>query len=786
MQPPSVPHISDTAHNGGMHENGDPDTALQVLPASRRVELAVSGMTCASCANRVERKLNKHEGVTAAVNYATMRATIDAPAGVSDEELLRIVADSGYSATTSADAPDEEARDDAHRDHLRDLFARLAVAVILFIPVMDLSIMFAVVPSTRFTGWQWVILLLSLPVVVYSAWPFHRASFINLRHGNATMDTLVSTGIIAATAWSIYTIFTPAMLSEEIDGVWNAILHGDTIYFEVATGVTAFVLFGRYMEARAKRRAGDTLNALASLAAKEVTILTRKRAEMTIPVSRLGVDDVFLVRPGETIATDAVVIEGESLVDASAMTGESRPVEIGEGDEIIGGTTALSGRLIARATAVGAETRLSEMVRMVEEAQSGKAEVQRLADRVSAVFVPVVFLLSIATFLVWWLALDHAPVAAADPALAVLIIACPCALGLATPTALMVASGRGAQLGIFIKGPQALEATKNVDTIVFDKTGTITEGVLSVRSTVTEGIDETEALRLAAAVEKASEHAVARAIVRHAEDGGVDIPEVTAFAAEVGLGARGEVEGRDVLVGRVRMLAAAGIEVDGALAVAVGDAEAQGHTTAVVAVDGAAVAVFGLSDRIKPDAAEAVRRLRAKGLRTIMLTGDGEAAAAVIAAEVGIDEYRAGLMPEDKVGAVRSLQAEGRRVAMVGDGINDGPALVTSDLGMAVAAGTDVAINAADIVLVRRQLTIVPDSIELAESTLRTIRGNLVWAFGYNVAAIPLAASGLLNPIISSAAMAFSSFFVVSNSLRLRRFGTTPQASDTPPTDHED
>lgn len=796
-------------HNGGMRDGltdssnssdsvvsggPEPDDAVQSDAAvatlappdgPRRVELEVGGMTCAVCANRVEKKLNKRDGVVAAVNYATGRATVDAIGAVSDDDLQQTVEAAGYSAVPSQDAPGEEIRAGRYRDEVRSLLVRLAVAVVLFIPVMDLSIMFAVVPSTRFSGWQWLLLALSIPVVTFSAWPFHRAALTNLRHGTVTMDTLVSTGIAAATAWSIYTIFTPSMLSDEADGVWDAVMNSSTIYFEVATGVTAFVLFGRFLEARAKRRAGDTLNALAALAAKDVTILTRAGVEMRIPADRLGIDDVFVVRPGETIATDAVVQSGGSLVDASAMTGEARPVEVGQGDDVLGGTVALSGRLVARASAVGAETRLAEMARMVADAQSGKADVQRLADRVSSVFVPTVFVLAAVTFLGWWL-LGHGSVAdAANPALAVLIIACPCALGLATPTALMVASGRGAQLGIFIKGPQALEATRRIDTVVFDKTGTITEGGLSVQSVVFDAGDavmvrEDESLRLAAGVENASEHAVAAALVRYVRDEGLTVPEVTGFEATAGLGARGTVEGREVQVGRLRALQEAGVDVSADLRAAVAEAEASGRTTALVAVDGAAVAAFALADSIKSDAAEAVRRLRKAGLHTVMLTGDGPVAAGRIGDRVGIDEYHAGLMPGDKVAMVRRLQEQGRRVAMVGDGVNDGPALATADLGMAVATGTDVAIGAADVVLVRRRLTIVPDSVDLAAATLRTIRGNLIWAFGYNVAAIPIAASGLLNPIVSAAAMAFSSFFVVSNSLRLRRFGASVGVEATP------
>lgn len=767
--------------------------------AVRRLDLSVQGMTCAACANRVESKLNKVDGVVATVNYALGTATIDAPDEVSQESLCSTVDAAGYSASPASAAPDRDTRRTRHRDEMRSLLIRLAVAVVLFIPVMDLSVMVAVAPSTRFAGWQWVLLALSIPVVTYCAWPFHSAAVRNLRHGVATMDTLVSIGITVASLWSVYTIFGPSTPTAEPSGVWEAVMQSDAIYFEVATGVTTFVLFGRFLEARATRRAGDTLEALAELAAKDVTVITRSGAEMRIPADRLGVGDVFVTRPGETIAADAVVEGGASLVDTSMMTGESRPVPVDEGDDVVGGTVAVSGRLRSRATAVGEQTRLAEMSRMVAEAQSGKADAQRLADRVSSVFVPIVLLLSLATFVAWWVLGEGSVTQAANPALAVLIIACPCALGLATPTALMVASGRGAQLGIFIKGPHALEATRSIDTVVFDKTGTITEGALTVGSVEIDddaarraGLGDTSGagpgaggddglrravLRAAAGVENASEHPVARAIVRHAADHDVDVPAVDDFENAAGLGVRGRVDGREVRVGRLRAMEASAVEVPEDVRAAVAALEASGHTTSLAAVAGIAVAAFGLSDVIRPDAPEAVARLRAAGLRTVMLTGDGSVAAGRIAEQVAVDEVHSGLMPGEKVDFVRDLQSQGRRVAMVGDGVNDGPALAAADLGMAVATGSDVAISAADLVLVRSRLTIVPDSVDLAAATLRTIRVNLLWAFGYNVAAIPIAASGLLNPVISAAAMAFSSFFVVSNSLRLRRFAPpTPRA----------
>ncbi|MFI9508012.1 heavy metal translocating P-type ATPase [Nocardia sp. NPDC052566] len=741
------------------------DAAVRTEPA--RISLNVSGMSCAACATRVERKLNKVDGVTASVNYATGVATIDAADGVTSEQLCAEVVSAGYGAQPVSDTPGpvDSAPEDAA---VRDLFRRLVVALVLFFPLADLSVMFATVPATRITGWQVILTVLALPVVVWSAAPFHRRALAGARNFAASMDTLVSVGVLTATLWSLDTMFLqPERVESAPDGVWNAIWSSDSIYLEVAAGVTAFVLAGRYFEAKAKRSAGSALRALAALGAREVTVLTRGDREMRVPIGELVEGQRFVVRPGETIAADGLVVSGESSVDASAMTGESLPVDIGPGMEVIGGTTALTGRLIVEAAAVGADTKLSGMIRLVEQAQTGKARMQRVADRVSAVFVPFVFAVAAGTFAVWALTGSGADRAAAA-ALAVLVVACPCALGLAIPTALMVASGRGAQLGIFIKGHQALEATRDVDTVVLDKTGTVTEGAMSVVSVIVDSaFAEAEVLRLAGAVESASEHAVAAAIARHAAAAFDELPQVESFTALPGLGARGLVDERTVTVGRLRLFE--DIQVPQAMKSAVREQERAGRTAVLVVVDGAVAAVIAVADTVKATAADSVARLHKLGLRVLMFTGDNAYAAQTVADEIGIDEVVAELLPEGKVELIAAMQEQGRRVVMVGDGINDGAALATADLGMAIGAGTDVAIAAADVILVREDLGAVADAIELAHATLRTIKGNLVWAFGYNVVAIPIAALGWLNPLIAGAAMAFSSFFVVSNSLRLRR-----------------
>jgi cation-transporting P-type ATPase A/B len=737
--------------------------------APQRISLAVTGMSCAACASRVERRLNKVDGVTASVNYATGVATIDAADDVTAEDLCAEVDAAGYGASPITDHAEaiSAAPEDAE---VNDLLRRLVVALLAFFPLADLSVMFATLPSTRIPGWQFILTALALPVVLWSAAPFHRRAFAGAKVGAASMDTLVSVGVLTATLWSLDTMFLhPSRTGTAPEGVWAAIWASDAIYLEVAAGVTAFVLAGRYFEAKAKRATGSALRALAALGAREVTVLTRDDHEMRIPIGELVEGQRFVVRPGETIATDGLVVSGESSIDASAMTGESLPVDIAPGMAVIGGTTALTGRLIVEAAAVGADTKLSGMIRLVEQAQTGKARMQRVADRVSSVFVPCVFLLAGATFGVWWMTGSGGERAAAA-ALAVLVVACPCALGLAIPTALLVASGRGAQLGIFIKGHQALEATRDVDTVVLDKTGTLTHGVMKVVAVTVEGARTgTEVLRLAGAVESASEHAVAAAITRHARQAHDTLPTVESFQALPGLGARGTVEGAQVHVGRLRLFHQQRIDVPPALLRELRRQERVGRTVVLVGVNRVAIALLAVADTVKDSAAPAVARLHRLGLRVCMFTGDNAYVAQSVADEIGIDEVVAELLPEGKVELIAQMQEHGHRVAMIGDGINDGAALATADLGMAIGAGTDVAIAAADVILVREDLAAVTDAIELAHATLRTIKGNLVWAFGYNIVAIPVAALGLLNPLIAGAAMAFSSFFVVSNSLRLRR-----------------
>lgn len=730
----------------------------------RRVQLDVSGMSCAACAARVETKLNKVDGVHATVNYATRVATIDAADAVATDDLCEVVRKAGYDAAPRSSAPVEAADPDAQT--ARSLLRRLAIAAVLFVPLADLSVMFAVVPSTRFTGWGWVLTALALPIVTWAAWPFHRVALRNARHGTASMETLISVGVTAATLWSLSTIFL-GHGPRRTQGIWQALVSSDAIYLEVAAGVTVFILAGRYFEAKAKSRAGSALRALAALSAKNVTVLLADGTEMVIPADELKEQQRFVVRPGETIAADGLVGEGSAAIDMSAMTGESKPARAHPGGQVIGGTVVLDGRLIVEAAAVGADTQFAGMVRLVEEAQAQKADAQRLADKVAAVFVPAVFVIAAVTAAGWLLSGAGAD-RAFSAALAVLVIACPCALGLATPTAMMVASGRGAQLGIFLKGYRALEAIRAVDTVVFDKTGTLTTGHLTVTGvTAAPGWHTDEVTALAAAVEVASEHAVAVAIT-----GAVaDHPPVQDFRSFAGRGVTGEVSGRQVMVGRpswVRGDSALSADLQTAWRIA----EAHGETVVFVAVDGAVCGAIAVADAVKESAAQAVADLHSRGLRTLLLTGDNASAAGAVAAAVGIDEVIAEVLPDGKVDVIEQLRERGRVVAMVGDGINDGPALASADLGLAIGRGTDVAIGAADIILVRDDLDIVPQALDLARATMRTIRVNLFWAFGYNVAAIPIAAAGMLNPLIAGAAMAFSSFFVVSNSLRLRNFGT--------------
>ncbi|MEU5315754.1 heavy metal translocating P-type ATPase [Streptomyces sp. NPDC021056] len=736
-------------------------TETPITPTTSEVELLIGGMTCASCAARVEKKLNRMDGVTATVNYATEKAKVTFAHGIGVADLIATVVKTGYTAEEPAPPREETAADED--PELTSLRQRLVVAAVLAVPVVLLSM----VPALQFDNWQWLALTLASPVVVWGGLPFHKAAWTNARHAAATMDTLVSLGTLAAFGWSLWALFLGdagmAGMKDEFAFTVSRAQGASTIYLEVAAGVTVFILLGRYLEARSKRRAGAALRALMELGAKDVAVL-RDGREVRIPVGRLAVGDRFVVRPGEKVATDGTVVEGASAVDASMLTGESVPVDVAVGSAVAGATVNVGGRLVVAATRVGADTRLARMAKLVEEAQNGKAEVQRLADRISAVFVPAVILIAVATFGAW-LGLTGDTAAAFTAAVAVLIIACPCALGLATPTALMVGTGRGAQLGILIKGPEVLESTRRVDTVVLDKTGTVTTGRMTLQEVhAVEGTDEKQVLRLAGALEHASEHPVARAVAAGAEERVGPLPEVEGFENVPGRGVRGRVEGRDVAVGRLHDV------LPQELARIKEEAESGGRTAVVVGWDGVARGVVAVADAVKETSAEAVRELRALGLTPVLLTGDNRAVAEVVAAQVGIERVVAEVLPEDKVDVVRRLQAEGRVVAMVGDGVNDAAALATADLGLAMGTGTDAAIEASDLTLVRGDLRVAVDAIRLSRRTLATIKGNLVWAFGYNVAALPLAAAGLLNPMIAGAAMAFSSVFVVTNSLRLRAF----------------
>ncbi|MDN5915372.1 MAG: heavy metal translocating P-type ATPase [Pseudonocardia sp.] len=758
-------------------------TMPQASADIREVELAIGGMTCASCAHRVERKLNKLEGVTATVNYATEKAKVHSPIAIATDDLVAAVESAGYTATlpTPADGRGSERGDEpddgAEPHALRALRQRLIGAAVLSIPVIAM----AMAPAWQFTYWQWISLALAGPVVVWAGWPFHKATWTNLRHGAATMDTLITLGTTAALAWSLYALLfgtagVPGMTHpfeltiSPTDGAGN-------IYLEVAAGVITFVLAGRYFEARSKRRAGAALRALLELGANDVTVLHEhngRDVEERIHTDTLAIDDRFLVRPGEKIATDGVVVEGSSAVDASMLTGESVPVEVGTGDTVVGATVNAGGRLVVRATRVGSDTQLAQMARLVTDAQNGKAQVQRLADRISGVFVPIVIALS-AVSLGFWLGSGIGAAAAFTAAVAVLIIACPCALGLATPTALLVGTGRGAQLGILIKGPEVLESTRRVDTVVLDKTGTVTTGQMSLAAVhLAEGVDDDTALRFAGALENASEHPVAAAVARAAQDRLGSLPGVEEFHNHEGLGVQGIVDGHAVLVGRPSLLEQWSQPLTGDLLDAAERESRQGRTTVAVAWDGQARAVLVVSDTIKTTSAEAIAQFRKLGLTPVLLTGDNRAVAESVAAEVGIDPgpetVIAEVMPADKLATIEELQRRGRVVAMIGDGVNDAAALAQADLGLAMGTGTDVAMEAADITLVRGDLRAAADAIRLSRRTLTTIKVNLFWAFAYNVAALPLAALGLLNPMIAGAAMAFSSVFVVGNSLRLRRF----------------
>jgi len=734
--------------------------------AVQRLELPIEGMTCTSCAARIERRLNRLEGVEATVNYATERAAVEFDAEqVAPEELLAAVEAAGYRARLPRDGAAEE----PGRDRADELRRRLVASAALALPVLLLSM----VPVLQFRNWQWLALLLATPVVLWGGWPFHRAALQNLRHRGATMDTLISVGTLAAYGWSLVALFVldagRAGMTMPFRLELSRTASSDAIYLEAAAAVVVFLLAGRWFEARAKRRAGAAIRALLELGAKDAAVLGGDGGEQRVPVERVHVGDRFVVRPGEKVATDGVVVEGRSALDVSILTGESVPVEVAEGDEVTGASVNLGGRIVVRATRVGEDTALAQIARLVTEAQSGKAPVQRLADRVAAVFVPAVIALSLAT-LGWWLADGASAAFAFSAAVAVLIVACPCALGLATPTALLVGSGRGAQLGIVIRGPEMLESTRRVDTVLLDKTGTVTQGRMAVTDVVpAAGEGRADLLRLAGSLEHASEHPVGRAIAAAAARAGV-LVAVERFASRDGLGVEGLVAGHAVVVGRPSLLEEWGIRVPPELAPALGAAQAHGRTAVLAAWDGRARGLLVVADAPKPSSAEAVAGLKRLGLRPVLLTGDNEPTGRAVADEVGIDEVVADVLPAEKAAVVERLQQEGRIVAMVGDGVNDAPALAQADLGLAIGTGADVAIEASDLTLVSGDLRAAVDAIRLSRRTLATIKGNLFWAFAYNLLALPLAAAGYLDPLIAGAAMACSSIFVVSNSLRLRRF----------------
>ncbi len=768
-------------------------------PQAEQIELLIGGMTCASCAMRVEKRLNKVEGVSASVNYATEKATLTTTVPIDPAELIEVVEKSGYRASLPQPPAQEDdgggqadgaGPDAAAEAELATLRHKLIVAAVLSVPVIAM----AMAPALQFTYWQWASLTLAAPVVIWAGWPFHRAAWLNLRQGAATMDTLVSLGTLAALAWSVYALFlgtagVPGM-THPFEFTISPSDGASHIYLEVSAGVITFMLLGRYFEKRAKRRAGAALRALLDMGAKDVAVL-RDGTEVTIPVTQLQVGEQFVVRPGEKIATDGVVVSGAAAVDASMLTGEPVPVEVADGDEVTGATVNTSGHLVVRATAVGADTQLAQMAAMVERAQSGKAPIQRLADRISAVFVPVAIAIAVAT-LGAWLGAGFGVAAAMTAAVAVLIIACPCALGLATPTALLVGTGRGAQLGILIKGPEVLESTRRSDTVVLDKTGTVTTGTMTLTETITTaGTPARQALGIAGAVEAGSEHPIARAITRAAREA-MELPQVRDFQNVAGKGVHGTLRRTEeaggperVLVGRPEWLAEQGLDLPEDLREPLAGARSRGHTVVAAGWDGRVRALFVVADVVKPSSAEAVAQLRDLGLTPVLLTGDHTAVAEQVARQVGIDEVIAEVLPQDKVDVITRLQEQGRVVAMVGDGVNDAPALAQADLGMAMGTGTDVAMEAADITLVRGDLRAAADAIRLSRRTLGTIKSNLFWAFAYNVAAIPVAAFGLLNPMLAGAAMALSSVFVVSNSLRLRTFsaraGKSPAAGPLSP-----
>ena len=738
-------------------------------------------MTCAACAARVEKKLNAIDSVRATVNFATERATVTAPASVPVQQLIEAVEQAGYGAEVLTGAAGTDGGGEAETAHggadaARVIYLRnrLIVALVFFVPLSDLSVLLSLFPSFRFPGWQWVLVILATPVVGWAAWPFHQAALKNARHGSVSMDTLVSLGITAACGWSLYAMFVLDRGQARVSA-WYLLLHasGGGIYLEVAASVTTFLLAGRLYEAKARRDAGDAMRQLAAAGARDACLLDEDGTERRVPIADLAAGQRFVVRPGERIAADGRVEFGQSAVDRSMMTGESVPTDVAEGDAVTAGTVVVAG-LVVRAVKVGADTQLAHLVALVEQAQSQKAAIQRLADRICSWFVPAVLVASGLT-LAGWLAAGSSAEHAFSAALAVLIIACPCALGLATPAALMVACGRGAQLGIFIKRYEALESSRAVDTVLLDKTGTVTTGVMAMTGVQpTAGVSREVLLRYAGAVEQASEHPVAAAIAEAARAELGPLPVAAGFVAMPGLGARGSVDGHEVVIGRESLSRPLGLTVPAAVADQCQRWEQTGHTTVLAGWDGQVRGAIAVADTLKPSVTAAVADLRRLGLRTILLTGDSQATAQAVAAEVGTDEVIAGALPGHKVDVIRGQQASGHRVAMVGDGVNDGPALATADLGLALGTGTDVAITAADVILLRGDLGAVPDAIALARATLATIRGNLAWAFGYNIAAIPLAAAGFLNPLIAGAAMAASSAFVVANSVRLRKFGTPP------------
>ena len=749
--------------------------------ATAQVELPITGMTCASCANRIERKLNKLDGVKASVNYATEKATVEYDAEtVAPEQLLGAVEAAGYKAKLpSAGTHGSDSADSSDQAEAAEL-APLRTRMLVSLPLALIAFVISMVPALQFDSWQWAVLQLTTPVILWGAWPFHRAAWANLKHATATMDTLVSLGTLTAFAWSLYALFlgeagmTGMTMSFELIPEDTGEEH---IFLEVGAVVTAFLLAGRYFEARAKRRAGSALKALLELGAKDVAVLDADGSERRVPIEELKVGDRFVVRPGEKVATDGVVVEGTSAVDQSLLTGESVPVEKHPGDEVAGASVNAGGRLVIEATRVGSGTALAQIAKLVSDAQTGKAPVQRLADRISGVFVPVVIGIAAAT-LGFWLGAGESLTFAITAAVAVLVIACPCALGLATPTALLVGTGRGAQLGLLIKGPEVLESTRKVDTIVLDKTGTVTTGKMAlVEVALADGQTRDDVLRIAGALEDASEHPIAQAVARAARDELGQLPAVEGFQNREGLGVEGIVDGHGVQVGRPSLMAEWSLKIPAELQAAKAAVEQQGQTAVLAAWDGEVRALLAVADTVKPTSAEAVASLKALGLRPVLLTGDNETTARAVAAEVGIDEVIAEVLPSDKADVVRRLQGEGRVVAMVGDGVNDAPALAQADLGLAIGTGTDVAIEASDLTLVTGDLRAAADAIRLSRRTLRTIKQNLAWAFGYNVAALPIAAAGLLNPVLAGVAMALSSVSVVANALRLRRFRSAHAAS---------